>query len=70
MEDFRKELKDLINKYSIENIGDVPDFILAEMVCCFIESICPQIKRTLDWHGCDSVCHPKSKEYTTNNEKQ
>lgn len=37
----------------------MPDFILAEMICEIIKSVCPQIKKTLDWHGCDSVCHPK-----------
>lgn len=58
---FKKELEGLINKYSIENEADVPDFILAEMICCFIESVGPSIKKTLDWHGCDSVCHPAKK---------
>ena len=58
MEDFKKELESLINKHSIENIADVPDFILAEMVCSFIKSIGPHVKKTLDWHGCDSICHP------------
>jgi len=62
MDEFKKELEELINKHSIENKADVPDFILAEMVCGFIESIGTQIKRTLDWHGVDSVCHPASYE--------
>lgn len=30
MSEFRRELKDLINKHSIENGSDTPDFILAE----------------------------------------
>jgi len=51
-------LEELINKHSIENEVDVPDFILAEMICGFVQSIGPQIKRALDWHGCYSVCHP------------
>jgi hypothetical protein len=29
-EAFARELKQLINKYSLENISDTPDFILAE----------------------------------------
>lgn len=29
---FEKELKDLINKYSIENESDTPDFILAQYI--------------------------------------
>ena len=57
--EFEKELTKLINMYSVENDIDIPDFILSEMICKFIESIGPSIKKTLDWHGCDSVCHPK-----------
>jgi len=62
MNDFQKELEELINKYSIENECDMPDFMLADTVCLFI-STCRLYKKTnLDWHGCDSVCHPKSEE--------
>ena len=64
MNKFRKELEELINQHCIENKADVPDFILAEMICDFIESMGPHIKRTLDWHGCDSVCHPANKMKT------
>ena len=59
MNKFKKELEKLINKHSIENYADVPDFILADMICNFIKAIGKDIKKTLDWHGCDSVCHPK-----------
>ena len=58
MEAFEKELTTLINRYSIENVADVPDFILAGMICRMIEAMGPSIKKTLDWHGCSSVCHP------------
>jgi len=60
MEEFKKELEELINKHSIENECDMPDFILAEMIVKFIEAVGNPIKKTLDWHGCDSVCHPKT----------
>lgn len=50
MDEFKKELEHLINRYSIENKTDTPDFILADMVCGFIETIGPQIKKTLLWH--------------------
>ena len=62
MKKFKKELEVLINKHCIENECDVPDFILAEMVCNFIRAISNPIKNTLDWHGCDSICHPLTKE--------
>ena len=56
---FRKELEELINKHSIENQVDMPDFLLAEMVCGLIRTIGIRVKKNLDWHGCDSVCHPR-----------
>jgi len=56
---FQKELEGLINKYSIENICDVPDFLLAEIITSIIINSGPTIKKVLDWHGCDSVCHPQ-----------
>jgi hypothetical protein len=58
MEAFEKELTHLINRHSIENMADMPDFLLAGMICRMIEAMGPSIKKTLDWHGCDSVCHP------------
>ena len=58
MEEFEKELEQLINRHSIENTVDMPDFLLAGMICHMIEAMGPSIKKTLDWHGCDSVCHP------------
>ena len=57
---FESELQSLINKYSVENTLDMPDFILAEMICRMLEVMGPKIKNTLDWHGCKSPCHPKS----------
>lgn len=55
---FRNELTQLINRHSVENIADMPDFMLSEMLCRMIEVIGPHIKQNLDWHGCNSVCHP------------
>ena len=58
MKNFEKGLTRLINRHSIENVADMPDYLLAEMICRMIEAIGPSVKNTLDWHGCDSVCHP------------
>ena len=60
MEKFQKDLENLINLHSIENICDTPGFLLAEMIVGFIQTLGPTIKKTLDWHGCDSICHPLS----------
>jgi hypothetical protein len=55
---FLDELTHLINRHSIENVADTPDFLLAGMICRMIEAMGPSIKKTLDWRGCSSVCHP------------
>lgn len=57
MQEFEKELTSLINRHSIENVADMPDFLLAAMICRMIEAMGPSIKKTLDWHVGDSVCH-------------
>lgn len=59
MEKFKKELEILINKHSIENVSDMPDFIMAEMLIGIIQIVGKAAKKNLDWHGCDSVCHSK-----------
>ena len=53
MEKFKKELELLINKYSIEHFCDMPDFLMADMICGFIGIVGARIKKNLDWHGCD-----------------
>jgi hypothetical protein len=62
MDEFEKELTHLINRHSIENLADMPDFLLAGMIRRMIEAMGPSIKKTLDWHGCSSVCHPSHNE--------
>lgn len=61
MDDFEYELIDLINKHSIENKADIPDFLLARLLCQMIEATGPVFKKVLDWHSCDSIMHPKEK---------
>ena len=58
MNAFEDELAVLINKHSIENEVDMPDFLLAHMICRFITAVGKPFKETLDWHGTSSVCHP------------
>ncbi len=62
MKEFQSELASLINKHSIENEVDMPDFLLAELLCRVIEAIGKPVKETLHWYGCVSVCHPKPTE--------
>lgn len=56
---FQAELKTLINRSGIENTCDIPDFLLAELICGLVKEVGKSSKKNLDWHGCDSVCHPK-----------
>ena len=65
MTDFKKELKTLLNQHCIENECSMPDFLLAEMIVNFIQAIGPSVKKTLDWHGCDSICHPSNQMENT-----
>ena len=56
--EFQQELCSLLNRHSIEGECSMPDFLLAEMLCGVIRAVGPKIKKTLDWHGTRSVCHP------------
>lgn len=58
---FEQELAELLNKHNMENHADMPDFLLARMICQMITNCGPVIKKNLDWHGCDSICHPAVK---------
>lgn len=58
MKNFENELKELLNKYSMENYWDMPDFLMAQMIHTFIKTTGPTMRKNLDWHGADSVCHP------------
>ena len=51
MHEFQKELASLINKHNIENECDMPDYMLADLLCRLIENIGEATKRTLAWHG-------------------
>lgn len=61
--EFQNELAQLINRHSVENQAGMPDFIMAEMLCNIIKAVGPKVKKTLTWHGCDSICHSKEKRY-------
>jgi len=51
MEDFKKELEVLINKHSMENDSNTPDYILAEYLtdCLMVFNKTTQIRN--DWYG-------------------
>jgi len=54
MEDkFKKELEQLINKYSMENDSNTPDFILAEYLSNCLRTFNTTIQRRESWYGRD-----------------
>lgn len=48
---FEKDLEDLINKYSLENESNTPDFILAEYLQNCINSFNISVNRRSKWYG-------------------
>lgn len=48
--DFKRELADLINKYSLENLNDTPDFILAEYLTDCLFSFSNIIQKRTKWN--------------------
>ena len=67
MKDFKKELETLLNSYGMDNETHMPDFILADLLISIIDVTAVANKRTLDWHGTDSICHceglPEKNQY-------
>lgn len=48
---FEQELRQLINKHSIENESDTPDFILANYIMNCLQSLHVLTKQREDWYG-------------------
>ena len=48
---FRKELATLINRHSLENGSDTPDFILAEYLSSCLKAFDNAFERRLIWYG-------------------
>lgn len=45
---FKDDLEALINKHSLENICDMPDFLMADMICGIISQIGIAMKLLLE----------------------
>lgn len=48
---FEKELENLINKYSIENESNTPDYILAQYMLKCLEAFNEAAKARSKWYG-------------------
>jgi len=47
--EFKTELTKLINKYSIENMCDIPDFLLSKSICNYIKILSATLKERDGW---------------------
>lgn len=55
MDSFLNELQKLINKYSLENGSNTPDFILAFYLRECLDSFNRAVKHRENWYGRDST---------------
>jgi hypothetical protein len=51
MSKFKKELEVLINKHSIENESNTPDFILANYIAMCLDAYNVTLKSREEWYG-------------------
>jgi hypothetical protein len=49
--EFYKELRNLLNRYSIENDSNTPDFILAEYLLSCLETFNTIVMQRSKWYG-------------------
>jgi hypothetical protein len=50
MTDFERQLADLINRHSLENASDTPDFILAEYLKDCLSAYNQATRKRTDWY--------------------
>lgn len=51
MTEFEKELKSIINKHSLENQSNTPDFILAKFLSSCLSAYNEAVQKKADWFG-------------------
>jgi len=51
MSEFKKELEILINKHSLENDSNTPDFILANYIAMCLEAYNVTLQSREQWYG-------------------
>lgn len=51
MDDFRKELETLINRHSLENGSNTPDFILANYLVACLKAFDATLVEREKWYG-------------------
>lgn len=51
MNKLRKEIEDVINHFSAENVSDTPDFILSEYLINCLKAFDDAVNRREEWYG-------------------
>ena len=51
MSGFREELTDLVNRHSMENGSNTPDYILAIFMCNCLKAFDQAVTFRTDWYG-------------------
>lgn len=67
--DLKQELTSLLNRYSLENGSDTPDFILAQYLLRCLETFNHTIRAREQWHGrelgpAEHACVPRDNPET------
>lgn len=57
-EQFTEELRELINKHSVDSEANIPDFILAESLTEMIQSMADMNNKRERWFGRDPLMAP------------
>lgn len=50
-DEFKRDLTQLLNKHSLENLGNTPDFILAEYIIECLKNYSFTVTRRDNWYG-------------------
>jgi hypothetical protein len=61
MATFQKELESLINRHSLENDTNTPDFVLAQFLVVCLAAFREGINRRETWHGREPATGPPRK---------
>lgn len=48
---FREELRELINRHSMENLSNTPDFLLTEYILGCLEAFDSAVRQREAWYG-------------------
>ena len=51
LDEFKRKLEALINEHSLENICNIPDYMLAEHICSHLKALAVTVNARDKWFG-------------------